>query len=1728
MDKVAGPYATVCKQLESTPEPARFYVISGIFQNHIYTQKRIGLAEKQLIEECFRRVAQDVASTQVLVDHVVEYSRQRRGKPEHSAEDAYSILLTVLSSYSSNNGTVVMDCIRAVSHGLMDVFESDESCWFADNVDGHYLMKAWSLEPRVGVTFLSRVERYMRRGGRSLTEYFQSVGRCLVAMVIRSLHRSPGHPNTSSISFSQSVRNCIVRLCYNEHVHVEETMQLMVDLLCAYDLGHTDHTVEAEACVWDLIDVVSAEDGSIMENIDDTSISFLLTALLDRFMGCRNVGASPRVFLEAITAFVPSHASLCGSMIVPLSVRGLQYGESQDARLCFALLVMILGTTPKQREVMDIGVLSIVECICLRSRFYISQTHNGSRLQQILDTCLAQVQKLMEGGSLKGLPSAGMDSVRWDCALEVITWIQKVEIICCESQNVHHRNMSGENSYSVLLLIAQTVGLLHHTSIFVRLQVLEVIVSLARTIEGFSFFVLPSILERVQECQSMYSDATSDNEKGSVALFLKELLYVVASLVNRSCNTAAVPFIVKTLEPLIDPEKSPRVVQAAAYRILCTLFTESTKGYQSLRVALLGCDMEDDIEARADGNAWYSTSVSVEKIGTSLCLLDICSVAPLKGKDFVHVIHACVRSKHPKLAATGLECIKILCDEGILNFVKAWKVVRKVHPDLPTNEIVASSWVSLISCALSENPDLHEVVLKEVIELIWDSSSSSSAIIRMHAYKALSRIQWDTAEKLDALRSPVTYAMLMKQDDGTHQDALNACVFLLEYVLQEEHEDRRKQYIQLSGTISKQIKQSHSTRFSKLTSTIPRILLKESKGRNTVLTCSGAGSQVFVILNLWSPEVQKKSNGFQLFKKASCELLGADSTSCYDLLLDPENVVLLCDGWKAYFHRWFRYFDVNEHSGATEYQQDMETVQTIWKECIGPVETIGTLLNPNIPSAIVAFALQFGGNESSISSRSFEYILRVVQDPLQHPTMRSLCVILLGLLSDNVKQTLGDVTVKTLVENVLSAEDISENSRIIALRYCFEHKVSHQLIKSKVDDISSMSIQVLNQPDMHFADDDSLDESLKAFGSIMYNYRSEAVDVKSICGTCINRLQQVTLETQRLIPGFCEVLYFSIIRGYEESLISDGDVTSYLDSLSSILDNDLTSPHKGSLSYTIARIITGALRAGFLGTENWNIDTCIALLRSKLYEMERYSNVRLNAAKVCQGLCFCIEYLMVGERNQDESCMQENLSENELESVCRLSVASAIRMGCTPHIATICRKAIEFKNSSDAHSFESISSSAVGYLTEALMTQYWPVLEDEKPVPMALSMPQSVALIECLSAAPRLPPKDWSACLRRCIRKYPNEDGFHVSVLKFVCQHSTGSVASKIKDFVRNDVFSVMDNPLQPRNLCEPALWYALSNFGRLSKLLNEDEVVLCLTSLESALNRATSYSNCILSIAEGLHDMLSTGPPVKHEIASIAFDAMVQMLFRTIDSSKSSLQSLYCIYSLDDKDIAKLARGSTELRKWHSAAPYATEIQSNTRLGAYLFLALNQASSKTLSSVLLNQALFDAHPVLHSWLASAFLVPTGNFQFVSLSRNHVMTHHDLITTQIAVSLANGIRSYLIKSPNETSLRQTYSWAGMFVGTEEQGRKDQGACIAFLLSLVGIYTAMTHNVIYDLSVNSSLDLLPEALEYILGKHGHSRDICSKVLPCLQTVDSCHSGIRAIGSRCSSILSKYLY
>ena len=135
-----------------------------------------------------------------------------------------------------------------------------------------------------------------------------------------------------------------------------------------------------------------------------------------------------------------------------------------------------------------------------------------------------------------------------------------------------------------------------------------------------------------------------------------------------------------------------------------------------------------------------------------------------------------------------------------------------------------------------------------------------------------------------------------------------------------------------------------------------------------------------------------------------------------------------------------------------------------------------------------------------------------------------------------------------------------------------------------------------------------------------------------------------------------------------------------------------------------------------------------------MVHVARYPNIRENAGQVCKGLNVCLEYQMYNEKDQDQSCSEENAAgmlcesydindvsgvtviyqlmnvsiicaENELSHVCTMQASNAVRMGCIPHIAIMCKKVMDFKREEESHSLESFSSSAVVYMSEVLISQ---------------------------------------------------------------------------------------------------------------------------------------------------------------------------------------------------------------------------------------------------------------------------------------------------------------------------------------------------------------------------------------------------------------------------------------
>jgi len=1668
-------------KLRSTPEPGRFYVISTIIED-IKSIKRIESCQRQIIEECFLNV-DTAASLSVLVQHVVDLAGQGR----ISFDDAYGLLLGGLANCTQN---VDESCIRAISHGIMDIFHLD---WkeVAGRKEQHPLVKALVLEPRTAPTFISRIETYITSGEMgdkdSLTshQYFVAVETFLIKASLGDL--------------GPHIRSSVVRMsCNIRHMDVNVVVRFFDRLMRSYE---ESKTLEQEACVLDVLDFVFCPEIGCA-GLEDETVEMFLQSTFKLLMNSMERGASIRSLVGAISMFLPTYAQQCMQMTIPLSLQGVRYGETEDSKILFDLILMILRSHTATRQggleiIHDTWALAILECACMRAEFYCQ----GIRVRESVRRCIEEVESIIHHEHMKNELENPYVPCRWDEPWDLFSWIAGVGIMCDAATGT-----LGDARASTEILIVQILSLLKHPSISVRLQALHLVKLMPRVSEAFSFFALPVLLRRIQACSRKLS-IISQGE----SLFLKDLLFSLSSL---SYSGAAIPFIVRTLQPFLD-SNAPQSLQGVAYGILSKVWLESGRAFSSLRIALLGCEMEDEIDVRSEKGIWTSQQLQNEKIAVATSLLNICSTDPAKGKDFVHAIQALVCSKYPALASVGLECIRQLCISDVLDFPKAWKVVRRTHPDLPTDDTVAAAWMDLMTCALREDIEKHEGMVRDVMDVSWGAVTHMSAKVRAKGYLALESIDWDVAETLDCLRPPLAYAILLSKE-GDDKVALAAYERMMDSILSLEFSDRRKQYIQLSGAISNQIKQSHNARFHKLSQTIPKILLEEVKCGNTILPSSGAGSQVFIILNLWTPASRKASQAPLMYRQAAVELLSKDSMSCFDIVLDLDNIPLLCESWKHFFHRWFASFHPEMAVDPGDYHKHSEDTQEIWNVCFTfPSNTL--IANPNIPCAAIAFVLQFGDADPLMTRQCFQWIFSLAKDRLQHPNIRNLSILLIGLIYDKINLHIGESSSTEAMLYMIESSDICMKHRCLALKHCLGHRVPEVLLQKGLDCIVHASgittpeyIMKKNRGDFS-----TQSVALGALGAGIHHNVHGFLLPKEILERAKDFFATVKIDDpqQELIPGYCDLFYQASIAAFLEMKASDWDVSTCLDILQDFLKTNTN--YKGYVVLAIAKILTSALRNGYSSNVKWNLDVCIAILREHLVHVARYPNIRENAGQVCKGLNVCLEYQMYNEKDQDQSCSEENAAgmlcesydindvsgvtvimnvsiicaENELSHVCTMQASNAVRMGCIPHIAIMCKKVMDFKREEESHSLESFSSSAVGYMSEVLISQSWPNLSGNAA---RVSRQKTLVLLSCLRRATRLPRKDWTGCLRRCMRLYPEDEEIHAAVVRFVCERAAKGTLDNLREFVTIDMFDLNSRtPIQSTSIEKQAQYLLLANIHVLIRYLSHEECSKLISSLAQLFSQQSCHIQRLAhATCCGLYSLAAE---CSESMTGIVLDVMVKIMFNSMETSPPLMNLLCSLYPLSNDQLAAHADHD------RSGDSIIDIIGIHVDIGALLIAAYRMASPEMQRALCDSTRLFSRHPELHTWLSCALMSSVDIIIATNQSRNSILlqeTNAEILSR----ILAEGFRNALDARERQTMIKEALAWVTTLVGAQHTNEKvSDGPIYTAIMCLAGIYAAEMKDWSLSLSLQSARSVLPKVVDYFIQKHGDAFSNIAQIL-----------------------------
>lgn len=91
---------------------------------------------------------------------------------------------------------------------------------------------------------------------------------------------------------------------------------------------------------------------------------------------------------------------------------------------------------------------------------------------------------------------------------------------------------------------------------------------------------------------------------------------------------------------------------------------------------------------------------------------------------------------NPCLASLGLSCIGMLCENDVLDFYKAWKVVQRWHPKLPTSDLVVQEWIALIGHGHLD-AHMHPDKLEAILQILWSATKHANPKVGLSLFNCL-------------------------------------------------------------------------------------------------------------------------------------------------------------------------------------------------------------------------------------------------------------------------------------------------------------------------------------------------------------------------------------------------------------------------------------------------------------------------------------------------------------------------------------------------------------------------------------------------------------------------------------------------------------------------------------------------------------------------------------------------------------------------------------------------------------------------------------------------------------------------------------------------------------------------------------------------------------------------------------------------------------------------------
>eukprot|EP00890_Picochlorum_soloecismus_P001433 jgi/Picsp_1/2290/NSC_05754-R1_protein resurrection1 len=1711
-----------------TPEPGRQFIVASIFQLLLGSKESARFSQKQklqVIERCLdlNSAASLSLTVRLLVKNAV---LKAEGTAPHVVQtwEAWDLLLAALATSKEK---------VIIAHGILELYFSSD-LGGRDGIDmeggehgkmeGHPLVKAWAVVPESVNFFVPEIERRLVRAAsrkHNSSNYEEIFGKCWLRVLpfYRYLMMRECAAESDNWSLTtESVWNGLIRLCCVYSAAKDAVLPFLIDCLDMYSMGTgRSENVMGEHAL-DIADVILSHDhGPGRKKVNDSHVERFIRLMVQQLSkegalvkSDESSSMMIRRILDPLRALMPLYAEAMVPWCHVVGLCVMQFSShSANGVACLEFLLAVLRTKSRMDSNIKMDeddwyyMLLLLDTVCVMGMFY-AQDADVRMLLESLKVAVRECWGAQPCGNKTATRLFPFDSGNVE---EILSWIDQILFV------MEHKKIEFLKDLEIGLLLC----LLSHQSEIVRLRVLQSFKQLSRC-PLFCYYAVPVVLFRIGQILSVHSATVTYKRRSSE---VQQLMYSMSHLGQ---EPTVVPVIVKSLQPMLVPA-GPESVKAVVIRVLCRLWVNSGKGFSSLRVLLLSCLKQTTEKKNADAidiDCLVSTPLQkvVDPQGLSMAssLLTISRHDPRKGKDIIQAIHYCVESSSPVFVAAGLQSIKFLCQSRILDFYKAWRVISKKWPTLPDNDVVAASWISLMAEGLgtkSSRQEQFSEMSAGIAESIWVATGHSSATVRAQAYDALSMADWDELEELNCLRPPRQYAILLARESSSGL-ALKRCQNMLRQILELEYEDRRKQLIQ--SRPSGIPKETHSHRFA---TSAPKKIMKSFGIDGKAQIQVGDLNELFIILYLWVPN---KGNS-KAYSSMAQDLVGREALGMFEII-DLEDAEYALVGWKYFLTRWAEHLQADGEAPDSRSKTIWEVLYAKYHSCCVHESSPGTLpmaINSQLILSLVAFCCIMNGQQKQYVAETWRCVLSLIQQTKYLSS--AISMLSSGFLFEAIFKYLGESSAEELlqeVENCLPGEDDESNipdqleiASLHALRIIVKSRCLLDVPDSKnriCGRILGWSLHLFKYVDqvkpLPLWSNKSKVAALEVISSALESFselESRLAQIIEACGMlCFSRKDC----DPSLLEGYINVYCSAISLAYKKSIIGEADVSGSLIRVRNQIQS--SSPYeesgkcKGAFLLAESHMFINASRYGFVDPSgDISFTTLDLLAKETLQSIEKYPGIRTNSRNICKALA----ELQLFQIYHDSKSLQTSKAEIDsngkaLENLLSPSGAcnQVVRHACMPILVWLCRKSMDLgKDIREGQSIESIPDTCIGFLSLALLNQAWP--EGFELSHQQTTRHQCLVLLQCLACVPKLPERDWTACCRRILRRFPNDHELHTALVQFVIRHLGGGLHEQLKAFVQEDIVEPLCLLKFPK-MSIRAILVLFRSIQTILETVSVDKAERFLLNLPELVNQSDKahiqIESLLISIAFGLQGFLKSVPVEDignpSDLIVIALEVFLQTACQHIEVRKLSWIPEYAsLFKEQTFNDITYVHEEMDLRFLDSIAKYPSTSQ---KLACIVLESLVHLKDDVRLRLCQNRDMFERDPVFFTWLSSCMGSSFG-LNCMGLSRNYIISRmgNDTVhsiksdTTHLIASVSNGISGWVKEEPG-SHIHDVLMWIDTIAKSKHDGSSDllHHACICGLVACYTAATKQSASTDYKILPSTPLYFLqrfPEAIQYFL-------------------------------------------